>query len=52
MKPGLLNLRKESATPSSSPKENEVIDPDGKAYYVRLSAYDDDRRIDKKIPSY
>ncbi|MEO8819453.1 MAG: hypothetical protein ABI267_07955 [Ginsengibacter sp.] len=31
----------------SSAKESSVIYPDGKLYYTRLSAYDDDRRIDK-----
>jgi hypothetical protein len=30
-------------------KENSTVAyPDGKTYYVRLSAYDDDKRIDKK----
>ena len=28
-------------------KENSVIYPDGNSYFVRLSAYDDDKRVDK-----
>ena len=32
----------------SSAKENPVIYPGGQMYFVRLSAYDDDIRIDKK----
>ena len=39
-----LNERNENR---SAAKDNPVIYPDGNAYFVRLSAYEDDKRIDK-----
>lgn len=45
---GTFNLFEDSSGQLYSAKENTVIYPDGKSYYVRLSAYDDDKRIDKK----
>lgn len=42
-----LDAPQAGITGFSSAKESSVIYPDGKLYYTRLSAYDDDRRIDK-----
>lgn len=42
------NLVKEGSNYKSSAKDNPVIYPDGNNYFVRLSAYDNDKRIDKK----
>lgn len=43
-----FNVFEDSGSQSNSAKENTDIYPDGKSYYVRLSAYEDDKRIDKK----
>lgn len=43
-----LNVLKEGSSKSSGAKDSPLINPDGKTYHVRLSAYDDDKRIDKK----
>ena len=44
-----FNAFKESDGEAGPAKENPNVSyPDGKTYYVRLSAYDDDRRIDKQ----
>lgn len=42
-----LNILKENSIKSSGAKDSPLITPDGKTYYVRLSAYEDDKRIDK-----
>ena len=43
-----FNVFEDSGGESSAAKDDAIIYPDGKFYYVRLSAYDDDKRIDKK----
>jgi len=43
-----FNVFEESGDKPSSAKGNAVIYPDGKTYCVRLPAYEDDKRIDKK----
>ena len=44
-----FNAFKENDGEAGPAKENRTVTyPDGKTYYVRLSAYDDDRRIDKQ----
>lgn len=47
-----FNVFNDGGSQSSSAKENPIIYPDGKSYYVRLSAYEDDKRIDKKNNCY
>ena len=42
-----LNLVQENSSNESAAKENPIIYPDGNTYFVRLSAYDDDKRVDK-----
>jgi hypothetical protein len=44
-----FNAFEENDDQAGPAKENPTVTyPDGKTYYVRLSAYEDDRRIDKK----
>ena len=43
-----LNLLKENSVKPSSAKDNQITYPDGISYFVRVSAFDDDKRIDKK----
>ena len=45
---GSFNVFEDSPDKFSAAKDSHVTNPDGKTYYVRLSAYDDDKRIDKK----
>lgn len=43
----LIDVFEDSGSKSSA-KDAAFVYPDGKTYYVRLSAYEDDKRIDKK----
>ncbi len=45
---GSFNVSEGSTDKFSAAKDSPLANPDGKTYYVRLSAYDDDKRIDKK----
>ena len=45
---GSFNVFESRSNKSSAAKDSPITYPDGKTYYVRLSAYEDDKRIDKK----